>query len=68
MARPMENTSKRKEPCTTVAEAVVIFSGAWQYTQPQLVSIPLWLPFLWGLAGITIVTSYEGLSGVASIK
>ncbi len=36
-------------------EAVVIRSGAWQYTSPTALGIPLWLPFLWGLTAMFIM-------------
>lgn len=45
-----------------LAESVAIFAGAWSYTQPQLINIPFWLPFLWGLTGITGITFYEGFN------
>jgi hypothetical protein len=35
------------------AEAVCIYFGAWNYTNPTRL-IPLWLPILWGLAAIII--------------
>lgn len=44
----------------TLAESVAIFAGVWSYTQPHLINIPFWLPFLWGLVGITGITFYEG--------
>ena len=43
-------------------ESIIIFaSGVWHYTSPQLLNIPFWLPFLWGLAGTTGVSLYENL-------
>jgi hypothetical protein len=33
-------------------EAVCIYFGAWFYSNPTLL-IPIWLPIVWGLAGIT---------------
>jgi hypothetical protein len=45
-----------------VSESAVIFvSGVWNYTNPHLINIPLWLPFLWGLAGTVGVTLYKNL-------
>lgn len=36
-------------------EVIVInIGGAWSYTEPHLVGIPFWLPFLWGNAGLFI--------------
>ncbi|MEM5844080.1 MAG: hypothetical protein QXX07_01610 [Candidatus Aenigmatarchaeota archaeon] len=35
------------------AEAFAIFFGAWKYSLPEILGlIPLWLPILWGIAGI----------------
>jgi hypothetical protein len=36
------------------AEIIAIVSGAWEYAFPNLVGIPYWLPFLWGIAGLFI--------------
>lgn len=45
-------------------ESIIMhLSGAWAYTSPQLLNIPLWLPFLWGLAGIVSISLYESISG-----
>ena len=38
-----------------IAEVIAIYAGAWQYTLPQYAEIPVWLPILWGLAGMFIV-------------
>jgi len=45
-----------------VGESLIIRSGTWQYAQTHLFNIPLWLPFLWGLAGVTGVAFYKGIS------
>lgn len=37
-----------------LAEALAIFMGAWQYTAPDFLGVPLWLPFLWGNAALFI--------------
>jgi hypothetical protein len=37
-----------------LAEAVAIAFGAWTYTLPTAIGIPIWLPFLWGIAGVVI--------------
>ena len=34
------------------AEALGVRGGAWHYTAPDFLGIPLWLPFAWGLIGI----------------
>jgi hypothetical protein len=36
-----------------LAESICIFYGAWTYSNPTLI-IPIWLPLVWGLAGISI--------------
>ncbi len=37
-----------------VAEAIAIAFGAWNYAFPNLIGIPYWLPFLWGIAALFI--------------
>lgn len=44
----------------SAGETIAVLGGAWSYTEAQLIFIPIWLPFLWGLAGITGITLYEG--------
>lgn len=34
-------------------EAVCVYSGAWSYSNPNLL-VPVWLPLCWGLAGIIL--------------
>lgn len=46
----------------SLGESVIILSGAWSYTNPQFINIPLWLPLLWGIAGTTGIVLYSGLS------
>jgi hypothetical protein len=36
------------------AEAVAILSGAWAYTNPNLLLFPSWLPIAWGIWGVFI--------------
>jgi len=43
-----------------VTEIVCIKSGIWYYMNPTWL-IPLWLPFVWGYAGIAIVNFYKFL-------
>ena len=38
----------------SIAEAVAIEFGAWHYTNPTLLGVPIWLPLLWGLAVVFI--------------
>ena len=37
-----------------IAEVVIVHAGAWQYESPNLAGIPMWLPFLWGSAALSI--------------
>ena len=36
-----------------------ITTGAWAYDSPQLLGIPIWLPFVWGNAGLFILNMAE---------
>ncbi len=38
-----------------ISEMIAIYAGAWTYTVPQMILIPLWLPLLWGNAALFIV-------------
>ena len=37
-----------------IGEIVCIHFGAWKYSNPSFLGIPVWLPFVWGLAVILI--------------
>ncbi len=37
------------------SEAIAIYYGAWHYTRPHFLGAPLWLPLLWGNAGVFVV-------------
>lgn len=37
-----------------LGEIICISFGAWQYANPTLLGIPLWLPFAWGFATVLI--------------
>jgi uncharacterized membrane protein YoaT (DUF817 family) len=41
------------------AEAMSISTGAWQYDSNHLLGIPVWLPFVWGNAGLFILNMAE---------
>jgi uncharacterized membrane protein YoaT (DUF817 family) len=41
------------------AEAVSITTGAWTYDSSTLFGIPVWLPFVWGNAGLFILNMAE---------
>lgn len=38
-----------------VAESIAIYFGAWSYDNPALLGFPLWLPFVWGNAGLYVL-------------
>ena len=40
--------------CGPIGEIVSIHFGAWSYTNPMFLGIPLWLPFGWGLVTVLI--------------
>lgn len=42
-----------------LTEAVAIGRGVWHYTTQDFLGIPLWLPFLWGMASLVIAYTYE---------
>lgn len=37
-----------------MAEIICIHFGVWQYVNPTILGIPIWLPFAWGLATMLI--------------
>jgi uncharacterized membrane protein YoaT (DUF817 family) len=41
------------------AEAVSITTGAWEYDSNNLLGVPVWLPFVWGNAGLFILNMAE---------
>lgn len=38
-----------------IAESIAIYFGAWSYNNPALLGFPLWLPFVWGNAGLYVL-------------
>lgn len=36
------------------AEIIAVRFGAWQYSNPTLLGVPIWLPLLWGIAVVFI--------------
>ncbi len=40
-------------------EIVAIYFGAWQYTKPSFLNVPLWLLPAWGNAGMISICIYE---------
>jgi hypothetical protein len=49
----------------SVGESIAIYFGAWKYSKPFYL-IPLWLPFLWGLAALVVRNMSETLSKVGA--
>jgi hypothetical protein len=47
----------------TAGESLIIMGGPWTYSVVNILNFPLWLPFLWGVAGITAISLYEGITG-----
>jgi hypothetical protein len=37
-----------------IAEVVAVHFGAWQYTNPSLLRVPIWLPIAWGFVVVLI--------------
>jgi hypothetical protein len=37
-----------------LAEGLAIQTGAWEYAEPSILGIPVWLPFVWGNAALFI--------------
>jgi hypothetical protein len=46
----------------SISESIIMFGGPWSYAQATIVNFPIWLPFLWGLAGITGISLYQSIS------
>ena len=45
-----------------VVEIILVnFGHGWSYTDSNFLSIPIWIPFFWGLIGTTTIILYEGL-------
>jgi hypothetical protein len=42
-----------------IAETIAIYFGSWHYANPNLINIPIWLPFLWGQASLHIANMYD---------
>lgn len=42
-----------------LSEHFMMLSGPWQYTQNSIFNFPIWLPFLWGLAGTLWISIYQ---------
>jgi hypothetical protein len=42
-----------------LAEILGIHAGAWRYSAPDFLGIPIWLPFVWGNAALFILNAGE---------
>lgn len=42
-----------------LSEAIAISFGIWAYTSPNIIGIPIWLPFVWGNAAVFIKRIYR---------
>jgi hypothetical protein len=45
-----------------ISEIICIYAGAWSYTNAQFLVIPLWLPLVWGMAGVHMSEISERLN------
>jgi len=46
----------------SIGESLIMIGGPWSYASRQIFNFPIWLPFLWGLAGITGITIYQSIT------
>jgi len=51
-----------------LAEVVCVHFGAWSYAKPQFSGIPIWLPLVWGMAGVFFVDIAEAIGEKQSKK
>jgi hypothetical protein len=49
----------------SIAESIAVYFGAWEYSKPFYL-IPLWLPFVWGIAALLIKNISETLLKIES--
>jgi hypothetical protein len=50
-----------------IGEVIAISYGVWQYANPTILGVPLWLPIGWGLSAmiaLRIAHTIAGMSGV----
>ena len=59
----------------TLAEAMLVHSGVWQYANPTLLGMPLWFPWAFGTTGLigerlarTITAMWEKASPTSASK
>ncbi len=51
-----------------VAEIIAIYFGAWHYTNPTQLGIPIWLPLAWGIFTVMIVRIADTFAKFWGIK
>jgi hypothetical protein len=42
---------------------IAIYFGAWNYSHPDFLGIPYWLPFVWGNASLYIIDWHTMIDG-----
>lgn len=42
-----------------ISEIIAVNFGAWVYAKPGLINIPIWLPLVWGMAGLCFRDIYS---------
>jgi hypothetical protein len=45
-----------------VGESLIMNSGPWKYTRPNIFNFPIWLVFLWGYAGTVGISLYQAIA------
>ena len=45
-----------------IAEAIAVYGGAWIYAEQHVLSLPLWLPLVWGSVGVASIRLVEKLN------
>ena len=43
----------------TLLESFAMSSGAWSYTDQQILNFPIWLPLYWGMGGVVMKDTYQ---------
>jgi len=51
----------------SAGEIFAVYSGAWSYAKPFFY-IPLWLPFLWGIASLFMMRFSESLEKIIKVN
>jgi len=49
-----------------LAESIGIQNGLWTYSDPLIFGIPIWLPFVWGNAGLYMLRLLEMIRAIKS--